>query len=79
VSPVGADGTPLFELTAADRRTIADFFRRYKQHESGKYSEVPGWGSSDDALAHVNMTHAFFRECRERPGRPCRIARAKPN
>ena len=74
VSPVGADGRALYELTASDRDRIADYFRRYKQHEPGKHSSVPGWGSVDDGRRHVEMTHAFFRECRGSAGAACRIA-----
>ena len=54
------------------------YFRRYKQHEPGKFSKVPGWGSVAEGLAHVTTTHAFFSECRERSGTPCRVRSRHP-
>jgi inorganic pyrophosphatase len=71
-SPMGADGQPRFALSAADRERIGGYFRRYKQHEPGKFSKVPGWGSAADGAAHVRIAHAFFRECRTPTG-PCRL------
>ena len=73
VATKGPDGRPRHQLTEDDRREISDYFRRYKRHEPGKFSTVPGWGSIAQGLAHVRTTNAFFRECRERPGAPCRI------
>jgi inorganic pyrophosphatase len=74
LSLTGRDGRPIHQLTADDRRRIEDYFRRYKQHEAGKYSKVPGWGTAAEGLAHVNTTHAFFAQCRDRAGLPCRVA-----
>jgi inorganic pyrophosphatase len=37
-SPLGRDGRPLYELTGTDREKIADYFRRYKRGEPGKFS-----------------------------------------
>jgi len=73
LSRAGADGRPVDQLTDRDRQDISDYFRRYKQHESGKVTSVPGWGSIADGLAHVMTTHAFFRECRRPSGAPCRV------
>ena len=70
VSPVGAGGKPRYALTEADRKRIGSYFARYKAHEPGKFSKVPGWGSADEGLAYVRTTHAFFRECPPAPG-PC--------
>jgi inorganic pyrophosphatase len=75
LSPIGQDGRPRYQLTVENRKNIADYFRKYKRHEAGKFSRVPGWGSSADGRAHVTTTHAFFRECRTGGGGPCRIAR----
>jgi inorganic pyrophosphatase len=75
VSATGKNGRPSHPLTETDRQSIADYFRRYKKHEPGKFSEVPGWGSVTDGLAHVRTTHAFFRECRQVSGSACRVAR----
>lgn len=75
LSPVGQDGRPTQVLTAKERERIADFFRKYKRHEPGKFSRVPGWGSSEAGRAHVDVTHAFFLECRAASGSACRIKR----
>jgi inorganic pyrophosphatase len=75
LSPVGQDGRPRYQLTVENREHIADYFRKYKRHEAGKFSRVPGWGSVAEGRAHVMTTHAFFRECRTGGGAPCRIAR----
>ena len=64
VSPLGPGGTPQYPMTPADQKRIGDFFARYRQHEPGKFSRVPGWGSIEEGRAHVTTTHAFFRECR---------------
>ncbi len=58
-----ADGTPAVALTTADKSRIGEYFSRYKQHEPGKFSRVPGWGSAEAGRAFVTTTHAFFREC----------------
>ena len=71
----GAGGQPLHQLTASDQQRIADYFRRYKEHEVGAYSKVPGWGAVAEGIALVEMTHAFFLKCRERSGQPCIIDR----
>lgn len=73
LSRTGPDGRPLHALTARDRQEVGDYFRRYKEHELGKFSKVPGWGSIADGLAYVKTTHAFFQKCRELSGAPCRV------
>ena len=67
-SPI-RDGTPLFVLSEADRKRIGTYFARYKQHEPGKFSKVPGWGSRSDGITHVLTAHAFFHECATMVGR----------
>jgi inorganic pyrophosphatase len=74
VTPLGRDGRPLHELTAADRERIGAYFDEYKSHEPGKFSKVPGWGSSEEGRRHVATTHAFFLECRGREAASCRVA-----
>ena len=69
VSPVDAGGKPRYALTTADRNRIGSYFARYKRHEPGKFSKVGGWGSASEGLAHVQTTHAFFRECAKIAGR----------
>jgi inorganic pyrophosphatase len=73
LSPVGPDGRATHALTPRVRDEIADYFRRYKEGEPGKFSRVPGWGSAEDGRAHVTAAHAFFRECRKQPGTPCQV------
>jgi inorganic pyrophosphatase len=58
-----ADGTPSVALTDADKARIGGYFARYKEHEPGKFSRVPGWGSAEEGRAFVTAAHAFFREC----------------
>jgi inorganic pyrophosphatase len=75
LSVIGRDGRPIHQLTGGEQRLMADYFKRYKEHEPGKFSKVPGWGSVAQGLAHVTTTHAFFRECRQRAGQPCELRR----
>lgn len=73
ISPIGRDGGALFELPAPVRDRIAAFFRKYKQHEPGKFSRVPGWGTVAEGRAFVETTNAFFLQCRDRAGAACRL------
>ena len=73
LSRPGRNGRPLHELTPALRQAIGDYFDRYKRHEPGAFSTVPGWGSPADGLALVAITHSFFRQCRHQAGRACWI------
>jgi inorganic pyrophosphatase len=73
LAPVAADRRETHRLTDGDQRTIGDFFNRYKRHEPGKFSTVPGWGSVSQGAAYVRTTHAFFVECRQRPGTACDV------
>lgn len=73
VAPARADGKPARALTEADRARIGDFFDKYKRHEPGKFSKVPGWGSASEGLAYVKATHRFFIECRDASTAPCRL------
>jgi inorganic pyrophosphatase len=70
LSTLDADGHPRHALTDAEKRRVGEYFARYKLHEPGKFSKVPGWGSLADGLRHVTVAHAFFRECRQAQG-PC--------
>ena len=75
LSTTGSGGRPLYELTSSEQQRIAEYFSRYKQHQPGAYSQVPGWGSIADGTALVARTHAFFQRCRARTGQPCSVAR----
>ena len=77
LSPVDDAGRPTHALTAGEQRQVGDYFRRYKQHEPGKFSKVAGWGNAADGLAFVSIAHTFFRECRQRVDRPCRVVRPR--
>ena len=72
LSPRGADGRAAYALSANVRERIANYFGRYKRHQPGKFSRVPGWGSVDEGRRHVEVTHAFFTRCRESRG-ACRL------
>ncbi len=72
LSRTAPDGRQLHQLTKKDQDEMASFFSRYKLHEPGKFSKVPGWGSREGGLAHVTITHAFFLECRTVAKGPCR-------
>ena len=67
-------GRPDYQLTERNRHEIADYFDRYKLFDAGKFSKVPGWGTIDEGLALVKMTHAFFEQCQHAPGPTCRVA-----
>ena len=73
LAAVDGRGRPMQELSADDRARIGDYFARYKAHEPGKSSRVPGWGSSAQGLAYVTTTHEFFLKCRQRTAVPCRV------
>lgn len=73
VSPAGPDGAAAHQLTGAERERIADYFRRYKVHEPGKFSRVPGWSEAERGREFVRVTHRFFFECRAHAGRECRV------
>jgi inorganic pyrophosphatase len=75
LSLTGRDGRPSHQLTAEEERRIGEYFKRYKEHELGKFSKVPGWGSAAEGLSYITTTHAFFLECRTRAGLTCRVAR----
>ena len=77
LSPPGRDGRPLYLLTAEDQRAIGDYFNRYKRHEAGKFSHVPGWEPAAVGRAYVMQTHAFFRGCQPRAGAACRVSPPK--
>jgi len=73
LSPTDDRGNPRYPLTAREREPIAEYFRKYKRGQPGKFSEVSGWGTIADGRAHVTTTRAFFRTCRSRAGEPCHI------
>jgi inorganic pyrophosphatase len=73
LSPVDANGRPRHQLTDADRRRISDYFSRYKGEQAEMFSNVPGWGSTADALRSVQIAHAFFRDCRKPTAQACRV------
>ena len=77
LSMTGPDGRPLHQLTSSDQQRIGDYFKRYKEHQPGAFSRVPGWGSVADGLSYVTTTHAFFLKCRERAGQTCEISASR--
>lgn len=75
LTTMGPDGRPLHELTKSDQQRIGEYFRRYKEHQSGAFSKVPGWGTVGEGNLLVTRTHAFFLKCRERSTEPCTVER----
>ena len=77
ISRVGADGKPTHQLTGADLKRMADYFNRYKSDDDDPrtFATVTGWGTAADGLSFVQMTHAFFTDCRERAGASCHVMR----
>lgn len=73
ISMLDAKGTPLHRLTPERQREVADYFARYKKHQPGAFSRVPGWASANDGLSMVRLTHQFFRQCRAAAGSSCAI------
>jgi inorganic pyrophosphatase len=73
LSPVAADGRATYDLTPEVRNAIADYFRRYKLNEPGKFSKVPGWGTVAEGRDLITTTHVFFRECPKRTETACRV------
>jgi inorganic pyrophosphatase len=63
VVPVDRRFESTTSVPAGERKVIGDFFARYKMHEPGKFSKVPGWGTAAEGLAFIQTTHAFFRSC----------------
>ena len=74
IAPAGKDGQPRYSLTAAERHRIGGYFDRYKAHETGKFSNVPGWGGAAEGLSYVTTTHAFFTTCRGHEEYSCTLA-----
>ena len=70
VSPIDDRGRPLHQLTDAIQKEVGSYFSRYKEHEKekGAFSKVPGWGSREEGVRLVQLTHAFFNSCRDRVG-----------
>jgi inorganic pyrophosphatase len=73
VSTVAADGRAKHDLTPQVLDEIADYFRRYKQGEPGKFSKVGGWGTVAEGQELVATTHAFFRKCRQYAAAACHL------
>jgi inorganic pyrophosphatase len=62
LSRVGRNGRPIHALTPAVQDEIGGYFKRYKLHEPGAFSRVPGWGTAAEGLEHVATGHAFFQK-----------------
>lgn len=71
-----ASGRPIHALTSGEQQWIGDYFKKYKEHEAGAYSRVPGWSSIAEGAALVGKTHTFFLKCRGRSGQPCAVTTA---
>lgn len=69
VVPVDRHLESMTTVPLTDQTRIGGFFARYKTHEPGKFSKVPGWGSAAEGLAFIKTTHAFYRSCLAATGR----------
>jgi inorganic pyrophosphatase len=67
------NGKPSHGLTPTEQHRIGEYFGRYKKHEPGAFSRVPGWGSITEGMSLVAKSHAFFQKCRKRSGEPCSL------
>ena len=76
ISQTGPDKRPLHALTSEEQQRIGEYFKRYKAHEEGKFSKVPGWGDAAEGLAYVTTTHAFFTNCRVYAESTCTLSTA---
>ena len=76
ISRIGRDRRPLHALTPEEQQRIGEYFRRYKAHEEGKFSKVPGWGDAAEGLSYVTTTHAFFTTCRGHADSSCTLSTA---
>jgi inorganic pyrophosphatase len=74
ISRTGRDNRPLHALTSEEQQRIGDYFKRYKAHEEGKFSKIPGWGGVAEALSYVTTTHAFFTTCRGQTESTCTLS-----
>ena len=72
LSPVGDGGRARHPLSVDQQQAMAEYFSRYKRHEPGAVTSVPGWGDAHDGRDLVARTHEFFRRCPGRRG-PCRV------
>jgi inorganic pyrophosphatase len=79
LSPVDDNGRPRHQLTDAVRREVGAYFNSYKRLEPNAFSRVPGWGSREEGVTLVRLTHAFFRQCAPRAGSACAIDAAASN
>lgn len=73
LAPVDSSGRPTYGLEPRQQREMEEFFRRYKEDQPGRFSKVAGWASVEHGLAHVTVTHAFFRQCAAQTGRSCEV------
>jgi inorganic pyrophosphatase len=76
MSQTGPDHRPLHALTSEEQQRIGEYFQRYKAHEEGKFSTVPGWGSVAEGLSYVTTTHEFFTTCRNLTESTCTLSTA---
>jgi inorganic pyrophosphatase len=68
LAPLDRNGRATLTLTATDREIMGRYFDEYKRAERDRFARFNGWGSAEEGLAHVRMTHAFFLQCRPSAG-----------
>jgi inorganic pyrophosphatase len=74
ITPLDAQGRPQYTLAETDKQRIAEFFNRYRQHETGndKFSCVTGWGSAEEGVQFVRATAGFVESARRQNPAPRR-------
>jgi inorganic pyrophosphatase len=73
LSPVDAAGQPQNSLAEVDRRSLAEFFTRYKRGQERMFSNAVGWGSVADASRELRLAHGFFEQCQDTKSDACRV------
>jgi inorganic pyrophosphatase len=75
VSPRSAEEWRAQSVTDADKRKILSCVDGSRRHSPGRSLQVYGWGTAPQGHAFIEITHAFFRECRREPGKECELRR----
>jgi inorganic pyrophosphatase len=78
LSPVDAAGQPQNSLGKVERRSLAEFFSRYKRGQERMFSNAVAWGSAADASRELRLAHGFFEQCRDTKSDACRVHLGAP-
>ena len=72
LSPVDENDQPQDPLPEVERRTLTEFFTRYKRGQERMFSNAVRWGSAADALRELRLAHGFFEQCQDSKSDACR-------